>query len=534
MRSSSIVVLLLAVAALLLPMGLPTSQAPRPAAAQAVPNLIMLPDCDFYPDGEFLFLPPETETLNETMVCGVLETLEDPLNADSELIEIAFVILFSNASNPRPDPLIYLEGGPGGSAILGIDDWVESEFREEFDIILVDQRGTGYSAPSLSCLAYVDYDDYEYDDEYYAACIDELQALNLDFAAYHTVNNATDIAYLIEALQEEFDYGQANLLGISYGTRLGLALMRDWPELIRAAVLDSVYPPEADAYGDDVRNTGDALSALIVACQAVPDCDAAFPNLEDDLLELIDALYANPVPIEDEDYGEYDYTGYDLVLDLFYAQYGIDFVRGMPAAIYYGLNGDIETLQELLYEGPPGFIEEYPDYYSIYSTREREAYFEAYDLLYDADGMFQLLECQEEIAYSNASPNRLPMPRIAFSDVLLADLESGLFDSIEACDIWVYELAPEAETRPVQSDVPALLLSGSLDPITPPRWAEAASRSLSNGYFVEVPFAAHAVIEAGDCPMQIVFEFLDDPSRPPDTSCVAAMVFEFYIPPELR
>lgn len=98
-------------------------------------------NCPFY------VLPPEVE--GETVQCGYLIVLENRQVADSPNIQLAVMIIYSK--NPNPDPVVYLEGGPGGSAMSAYDFWYKSSFRASYDIILIDQRGTGFSLPSLNC-----------------------------------------------------------------------------------------------------------------------------------------------------------------------------------------------------------------------------------------------------------------------------------------------------------------------------------------------------------------------------------------------
>ena len=95
---------------------------------------------------------PEGETEGETLDCGFLVTYEDHFSdEDDAQVEIAFAILYS-INEASSDPVIYLEGGPGGSALSGVDGWAGSAVRTNNDLILLDQRGTGFSVPSLNCI----------------------------------------------------------------------------------------------------------------------------------------------------------------------------------------------------------------------------------------------------------------------------------------------------------------------------------------------------------------------------------------------
>jgi pimeloyl-ACP methyl ester carboxylesterase len=505
-----------------------------PASAQsgeALPAITFLDDCQFDPSGELSFLLPSDEIPGETVECGVLETFEDPFDPDSNIITIAFVVLFAEGE-PTDDPVIYLEGGPGGSGVLTTDSWVNHPLRATYDIILVDQRGTGYSTPSLSCELVPAAVEAEDDIAYFEACAASLRDRGVDFGTYNTINNGTDIAYLIQELQVEYGYGAVNLLGGSYGTRLGLAMLRDWPELVRSAVLDGVYPPELDAYAIDAQRTVDALLTLTEYCAADADCNTAFPDLDGALLDGIEALYLEPFYIEEDDY---DYTGFDFALLLFDAMYDLGAIPFLPAVIDLVAAGEYDAALDLLFEGPPGYVdplEDMPDPYADAGDAELDAFFETFDLITSADGMFMLVECQDEIAWSNVQDVDTDLPDLP--DFLPEDFSFDLFDQSASmffdCDLWLTQAAPERESQRVASDVPTLLLSGGLDPITPPAYGDSALQGLSRGQHVVVPFAAHGVIDAGPCPVQIMLDFYADPSAPVDTSCIADMALEFYVP----
>lgn len=112
---------------------------------------------DYDIDFEYVECPislPDTEIEEETIDCGYLLVPEDRNDPDSPVIELAVAILYSPADDDdyQADPILYLEGGPGGSALSGIDMWYESPLRQTRDIILFDQRGTGYSRPYMAKL----------------------------------------------------------------------------------------------------------------------------------------------------------------------------------------------------------------------------------------------------------------------------------------------------------------------------------------------------------------------------------------------
>ena len=206
-------------------------------------------------------------------------------------------------------PIVYLEGGPGAHAL----DTLQFQFTEiwdplldDFDLIFFDQRGTGFSEPSLRCpeLTRVTRDAEDdpslapaqlqaLGDEALGACASGFRNRGIDTAQYNTVNNARDA----DAIREALGYDEWNLLGISYGTRLALDMMRQFPETIRSAVIDSVYPPQVDATKEQSQTFLDSFELVSAACDAEPAC-AAEGNLSERLIAAAADLEAQPREVE--------------------------------------------------------------------------------------------------------------------------------------------------------------------------------------------------------------------------------------------
>jgi len=173
--------------------------------------------------------------------CGYLIVPEDRSQPDGRTIRLHVAIFKSTNANPARDPVIHLIGGPGGSA-LNNAKWIlmggGTEILEQRGYILFDQRGTQYSDPYLYCLPYDEYlwDAHEQNislAEYNAgalpilgACLEDWRSQGINIAAYNSAESAADMNDLRLAL----GYEQVNLYGISYGTRLALNIMRDYPE----------------------------------------------------------------------------------------------------------------------------------------------------------------------------------------------------------------------------------------------------------------------------------------------------------------
>lgn len=269
--------------------------------------------------------------------CGTLFVPENRQVEGSYVIELAVAILPSTAANPAPDPVIYLEGGPGGSALINWEDWMDSALRQRGDLILIDQRGTGYSSPTLDCVELNDLDE----DNPTAACRERLVNDGIDIAAYNSAENADDIADLIVALGLE----EANLLGSSYGTRLALTVLRDRPERIRSAIIEAVYPPNVNGLDDQAIYGHQAFEKLFANCAADAACNAAYPNLRNVFYDTLAMLNESPLELEEE--GDlYDYGGAELINEIFGLMYDVNAIPMLPGLIYAASDGDPDTFMD--------------------------------------------------------------------------------------------------------------------------------------------------------------------------------------------
>lgn len=445
------------------------------------------------------------------VTCAYLTVPEDRADPDRASVELAVAMIPSRSANPRPDPIIYLEGGPGGSALLGIESWIDSPLRDDRAIILFDQRGTGLSLPSLNCIEEELAEDDAAAEQATNDCRDRLLAEGVDLSAYTTAANAADVADLISQL----GYDEVNLFGISYGTRLALAVMRDNPAGVRSVVLDSPYPPNVAATNEQALIAGMAIQAMLRGCAADSDCNDAFPDLEERFYALLERLNAEPLTAElvdlDGETSATDITGDDLVGQLSDWLYVTDYVGYMPLMIAELEEGITDTYAFLASEGDTGY------------GRQSDA--DEGDLS-DSEGMFYSLECREEAPFGSIDDARdvaetLPEP---LREPLIAQVESFL----STCDIWQVDPATAREGQAVRSAIPTLVLAGEYDPVTPPAWGELAVETLANSYFYVLPGGGHAVTDASECMMQITREFLDMPTAEPDASCLEEVrpVFE--------
>lgn len=462
----------------------------------------------------------------ETVECGYLVVPEDRADPDSGSIRLAFARFHPTAGATSATPVVYLEGGPGGSPLklLAFRDF-ETVFGPVLDagreLILIDQRGVGRSEPALDCPdfaeLYKDLLDQSLDgdrldgDEIRALKVDSLAAcaeeLSTDarLASYNSAESAADV----EDLRRALGYEQLDLWGTSYGTWLALATMRDHPDAVRSAILDAPAPPQEDLYTATPDSFARALAELFAGCLADGECDAAYPYLEAVFLDAVARLDAEPVSVE--------------VVDPFAGE-------RVPLLI------DGDTFLELVFRGLymtamrqalPGIV--YDAREGVFDTLLAVAQLDILRQEIRSWGMYFSVLCHDEVPFSSAEDfetARGQHPELA-----------GMYDHFEigplafaTCQRWGAGSAAPRENEPVHSAIPTLIMTGQYDPIVPPDFARDVAASLENATLLEFPGLSHGA-SGSPCATGIMLDFLDDPAGTLDTGCLAdAEIQAFTLP----
>ncbi len=239
-----------------------------------------------------------------TARCGRLIVPENRARPNGRTIRLPVAILPSLSKRPAPDPIVYLSGGPGGVAINEADLLVTAGLNKDRDVVILNQRGAYLSRPALTCPSIDNFTHELLGFRFYSAatkrahlaateaCHRRLTALGGNLATYNTSENAADFADLRNAL----GYARWNVVGVSYGTDLAQALMRDHPEGIRSVVLDSTLPVNVTLAGYWAA-TREGFEALFNACAAQALCDRANPHLMATLTDLVNTLQARPLTV---------------------------------------------------------------------------------------------------------------------------------------------------------------------------------------------------------------------------------------------
>ncbi len=472
---------------------------PEPAATPSPTPAPTGPQVEW--DGCDLNTPPGVK-----VECGWLAVPENRKKADSQ--EIYLRVAVFKATQPVAQervPVVYLAGGPGGNAIESVVlSYQEgfSDFAVERDLIVFDQRGTGMSDPALDCPEVDDksrevftgkLDSVEAERQQAQAlksCMERLADEGWDLAAYNSAENAADVEGLRIALGHE----KWDLWGISYGTRLALTVIRDFPGGVRTAILDSTYPLEVNLFASTTANALAAFDRLWRMCDAHPVCQENYPGLEVKFIDTVAKLNALPAPLVVTD----PTTGQELegTLDggglaglVFQAMYSAELLPVIPEMIYDAAQGDYWSFRKLT-----EIALAQSDYISV--------------------GMNTAVQCVDELAFTTAAELDAAEAAVATragTYGIKANLSSA--ESLSVCDLLGRFDTPAKENMPVSNaNIPTLVLAGQFDPITPPEWGQQVTALMSRGVFAPVSTAGHGVtIASGRCPRNLVFSFLRNP-----------------------
>ena len=447
---------------------------------------------------------------NREITCGYVTVLEDRADPGGNTIRLFVLQSTARFGETYPDPLVYLSGGPGGAAsrLTPNLDFLFGPYNTTRDIILVDQRGTGYSEPNLSCEAFnlAVYEAYalpfsleegvDHAARALLGCYEDYVEQGVNVNAYTSASNAADLDDVRRALGIE----QWNLYGISYGTRLALTTMRDQPDGIRSVIIDSVLPPQARLYVDTPHGAYAALNRLFELCAMDAECNRAYPDLERIFYAVVDRL--NAVPLRTEVERPSDGEEYEMVVDgatfagvFFFNMYATGAIPFMPYAIYAAYHED----------------------YSFVVDFGLQGYF-AYDGI--ATVMHYAVNCNEEIAFDTVDD--IIGATAGINPRLLSFYDFDGFMTWEICEGWNAPPPDPIEALPVESEIPTLIFAGELDPVTPPVNALMAAETLPNSRVYIMPGGGHGVSFADECPRDIMRRFLADPNGPLDDSCTRA------------
>ena len=428
--------------------------------------------------------------------CGTLRVFENRETKQGRQIDLNIVLLPALRADAQPDPLFFLAGGPGqGAAKLA--PVVREMFRRvqaDRDIVLVDQRGTGKSHP-LECESEGTDDSLaetiETTDQTLARLKTCLAKYDADLTQYTTTIAMDDL----DDVRAFLGYERINVYGGSYGTRAALVYMRQHGDRVRSAILDGVAPTFMRLPLYFPRDTQRAFDRLVADCAADAGCNATYPNLGARAAALMARLEKAPPTVR-----------------ITHPRTGRPTELKVEARLFAGVM--VFTLYQ------PAATVLVPQ---IIAAAEKDDFQSMLALASAAEGRGETnmsIGMQLSVLCAEDAPKNTP-------DELAKEAASTLFGKYvmnvqtAACDFWPRGKVDASFYEPVQSNIPTLVMSGELDPVTPPTWGEQVARTLPNSQHVVMPGTGHTPGGSG-CGQRIMYNFIDaGTTQGLDTTCTA-------------
>jgi pimeloyl-ACP methyl ester carboxylesterase len=429
----------------------------RPGAATAKPTLKPRTQ------GTVPLQPCRTEDGNTEGLCGKYEVFENRKTKSGRKIALNIMVLPSVSDKPVSDPFFALAGGPGQSAVEAypLVGYV-ARIRQQRDVVLVDQRGTGGSnllpcdlrgsdAQALIGLVILP--------EKLRACRAELEK-KADLTQYSTAIAMDDLDEVRQAL----GYDKINVLGGSYGTRAALVYLRQHGDHVRTLTLEGVAPPQYRIPLAFARTIEDSVNHLLDRCAADDACHKDFPELKTEFKTIMARLEKSP------------------------AHFDVTTREGEKQSITLSAGMFMASLRTLLYI--PEIVSQFP--YMIHQIYHNDWN------IYGATSLLVRSALEKQIARGMAFSVICAedVPGMTEADIkketagtYLGDFQVREFQS--ACREWPQGVVPKDFHAPIHSAVPALLISGALDPATPPSASVQTAHDLSNSRVLEIKDGTH-------------------------------------------
>ncbi len=426
--------------------------------------------------------------------CYRLSVPENRANP-SRFISLRIVVLKANGPNRAADPIVFLAGGPGQAATTVMRDR-DASLGDNRDLVFADQRGTGGSN-ALTCQFY---GPPENTNSYFQQFlpVDKVNACRAALAPTADLTQYTTDASVddLEAIRTAFGYTQINLVGGSYGTRLAMEYVRRYGPAgrVRSVILDSPVSPADHTPENFGQLAARALDGVFDECAATPACADAFPQIRDETRAVFDRLRAGPVTTTAShpslsSRGAVTLTRNHVAEAIRYMLYSAGGASMVPLYLHEAFNGNYAPIADFLIRW------------------RADGTF---------DGLYLSITCAEDVPFIAADAAERDEPTFLGS--------YRVREQRAACAEWPRGVRPAVAAQPVTSDVPTLITSGALDPVTPSVNAETIARTLSHSAHVQLPFSGHspAGLSGLSCLNALKRTFIDRASTDGlDTSCIS-------------
>lgn len=450
--------------------------------------------------GSVAFQPCLSNDGNTEGLCGTYEVFENRAKKTGRKLALKIMVLPALSGHAAPDAFLPLAGGPGESAIGAFPLAAYTGLiRKDRDVLLIDQRGTGASAP-LSC----DLRDPrnvqqaiggDIPAERVTACRDQLSQ-NADLTQYTTSIFADDLDEVRAAL----GYAQVDVFGGSYGSRAALDYLRRHGDHVRTLTLESIVAPGYRIPLSFSPAIQGSIDRVIARCAADAGCHKAYPNLGAEFQTVLDRLDRQPVTMTlPTATGTQTLTlGKGLfVSGLRPILYFPETIRAFPIIVHNAYNGDFKPYLSVVSRTRAG----------IDGAVNRNLFFS--------------VVCAEDMPATTPE-----MVRRTAAGTYIGDFPVRQYQQV--CSAWPHGEAPADFWTPIRSNVPALLISGTLDPATPPEMAADLARGLPNSQVVTIADGSH--VTGSPCFDRMVAQFVATAAKV-DAACVASIRLPPFLVP---
>lgn len=416
--------------------------------------------------------------IRQQVQCGTFTTPENYAEPNGVKIDINFVVLPAIDNSQEKLPLMFLAGGPGQAAaeLAGGIYKGFNEIRKTRDMILIDQRGTGKSHP-LQCEESLEIDPYtSMPEDFSVADIEQcLSQLTGNLSQYNSENAIRDF----DGIRAALGHQQVHIYGGSYGTRAGLVYMRMFPDSLKSVVLDSVGPIEVPI-GLFGKSADQSFIKLVENCQKDRACAAQYPDIAKEFAEVSAKLSLAPVTVEIAHPTLGTNTKFTISKDKFISSiqmqlYSTQTRSLVPLLVHQAYLGDFKPLAGLIAQGEGGM--------GIYI------------------GLHFNIVCNEDLPMISAAMK---------ADDADNNFAQGMSLNMigKACETWPKYQPSSDFYQTVTADIPTLIMSGDLDPVTPASNGDKADKNLPNSHHIISKNNAH-IVASTPCGINIVNEFLE-------------------------
>lgn len=445
------------------------------------------------------FMETGKPSLAYSAECGSLKVKQNPDDPASKEIDIEILRLPAISPAAQKDPLFLIQGGPGGSSIemANFLHGFFADVRKNRDLIFVDQRGTGKSNP-LRCTQLSVKDMGLPEDEQlekYLGLMRDCANDKKDALPFYTTLHAV---HDLDAVRKALGYEKINLWGTSYGTRVALEYAHRYPQHSRTMILDAVAPKEIALSKFSARDSLAALTAVNDECQAQAECARLFG----DIMIKAETVYTR-LQIADQ-------AGTPIQVSYKHPLNQVSDELRLSARIFSQLIFSALYSRDLTVLLPQAISQAEQENYQLIATLFALAA-EQSQKMNIADAMHFSVLCNEDWHFVSPGDVETTPPFFGLN---------AIKDRDAVCAFWPKANLPEDYWNPIRSDVPALLLSGKHDPVTPEYWAKQVAQGLSNATSLLASGGNHGISMEG-CLPQIIAQFIERGSmRDVKTECV--------------